>query len=432
MKKTMSFVATGDSFITCRLPTPKGEGFHKIKELIDTGEVKFTNLEVTTHEFEGPPAAFSGGTWAIADPKVLDDIDAYGFNLLNIANNHTLDYSTEGLEATEKYLKEYDFVYAGAGANMAQASDPKYLTCPSGRVGFIAATSTYYESWIAGEQRRDVRGRPGVNPLRHTDVHIVTRKNLDVLRHIGDVTNINAMNNLYYKEGFDVPPPSNMLKFGSYLFAEGEEEGISTHPDKRDMKRISKAISEARRQADEVVVSIHSHEMKGEDKSKPADFLIEFARSCIDEGACAVIGHGPHILRGIEIYKGRPIFYSLGNFIFQTDLVSNLPSDFYEKFDLDPMDNTADAFDTRSKDNTVGLGVNPHVWESVVASWKLEDGALKELHLHPITLGDSKKRYQRGWPELSSDTTVIERLAELSKPFGTEIEIRGNKGVVTL
>jgi poly-gamma-glutamate synthesis protein (capsule biosynthesis protein) len=72
------------------------------------------------------------------------------------------------------------------------------------------------------------------------------------------------------------------------------------------------------------------------------------------------------------------------------------------------------------------------VWESVVASWKLEDGALKELHLHPITLGDSKKRYQRGWPELSSDTTVIERLAELSKPFGTEIEIRGNKGVVTL
>lgn len=432
MKKTMTFVATGDSFITCRLPYPKGEAFEDIKKIIDKGQVKFTNLEVTVHDFQGPPAAFSGGTWAIADPGVLKDIDAYGFNLLNIANNHTLDYSYGGLQATEDNLKKYDFIYGGAGENMAKASDPKYLTCPSGRVGFIAATSTYYESWIAGEQRRDVKGRPGVNPLRHRDVHIINKENMATLRHIGEVTDINAMNNLNYKEGFDVLPSSNMLKFGNYVFQEGDEEGLSTHPDKRDMNRILKAISEAKRQSDEVVVSIHSHEMKGEDKSKPSEFLIEFARACIDEGACAIIGHGPHILRGIEIYKGRPIFYSLGNFIFQTDLVSKLPSDFYEKFDLDPMDNPADAFDTRSKDNTVGLGVNPKVWQSVIASWKIEDNKLKDLYLYPISLSNGDKRYERGWPELSEDMNVIEDLARLSKSFGTEIVIEGNKGVVRL
>lgn len=428
----MSFIATGDSFITCRLPELKGKEFHEIREIIKKGEVRFTNLEVTAHKFEGAPSAFSGGTWAIAAPRVLKDVKAYGFNLLNIANNHTLDYSFGGLRATEDNLKKNDFVYAGAGENMAKASDPKYLSCSSGRIGFIAATSTYHESWIAGEQRRDIKGRPGVNALRHETIHIINKENMDTLRHIGDVTDINAMNNLNYKEGFEVPPPPNMFKFGDYLFAEGDKEGVVTHPNETDMERIIKAISEAKRQSDEVVVSIHSHEMKDEDKSKPADFLVEFARVCIDEGASAVIGHGPHVLRGIEIYKGKPIFYSLGNFIFQTDLVSNLPSDFYEKYGLDPMDNTADAFDARSKNNTVGLGVNPKVWESVIANWEIEDGVLSKLYLYPIKLSYGSERYERGWPRLSKDIKVLKRLSKLSKPFGTNIEIKDNKGVIKL
>ena len=432
MNRGISFVATGDSFITCRLPSQKDQKFDKIRELINNSEVKFTNLEVTVHDFEGAPSAFSGGTWSIASPNVLKDIDAYGFNLLNIANNHTLDYSYGGLEVTEKNLKKYDFVYAGAGENMAKASDPKYLDCQSGRIGFVAATTTFHESWIAGEQRRDLRGRPGVNPLRHDALHVISKEKLNNLKEIAEITDINAMNNLDYKEGFEVPPPSNMLKFGKYLFIEGSDEGLVTNPNKKDLERILRAINEAKRQSDEVVVSIHSHEMKWEDKSKPADFLIEFARLCIDEGASAVIGHGPHIIRGIEIYKGRPIFYSLGNFIFQSDLVSNLPSDFYEKYGLGPMDNTADALDTRSKNNTTGLGANPDVWESVIASWRIEDNQLKDLYLYPITLGYGVPRYKRGWPELSKDTNVLKRLSKLSEPFGTVIEIKDGIGIVRL
>lgn len=432
IKNTMSFVATGDSFITSNLPKPEGEKFEAVKRIINQSEVRFTNLEVTVHEFEGYPSAFSGGTWSIADPSVLKDIENYGFNLLNIANNHTLDYSYGGLAATERYLKEYDFVYAGAGQNMAKASRPKYLSCPSGRVGFIAATSTFQDFWMAGEQRRDIQGRPGINPLRYTSTHSVSKEKMETLKDIAKITDINAWNNLNYKEGFEIAPPSDMFKFGDYLFVEGSTEGLITKPNAKDMDRIKSSISEAKRQADEVVVSIHSHEMKGEDKSIPADFLVEFARECIDEGASAVLGHGPHILRGIEIYKGRPIFYSLGNFIFQTDLVSNLPSEFYEKYDLKDGNNTADAFDIRSKDNTTGLGVNPYVWESIIASWKIEDGQLKELLLYPITLGYGLPRYKRGWPELSDDTKILEHLADLSKPFGTVIEIENNIGRVRL
>src|SRR5699024_6698400 len=115
---------------------------------------------------------------------------------------------------------------------------------------------------------------------------------------------------------------------------EGSPEGKETTPDERDLKRILKSISEAKRQADYVVVSIHAHEMEGEDKAEPAEFLKTFARACIDGGADSIVGHGPHILRGIEIYQGRPIFYSLGNFIFQNETVTHLPADFYDKYGL--------------------------------------------------------------------------------------------------
>jgi poly-gamma-glutamate synthesis protein (capsule biosynthesis protein) len=432
MNAPITYVATGDSFITSPLNLCGNDKFEKIKDLIYKSEVRFTNLEVTVHDFEGYPSAFSGGTWAIANPNVLKDIKYLGFNLLNIANNHTLDYSHNGLEATEKYLKDFDFVYAGAGSNMAAASDPKYLNCSSGRVGFVAATSTFHESWIAGEQRRDMIGRPGVNGLRHESTHIISKDKMRSLKEIANITDINAMNNLNLKEGFDVGNTSDVFKFGIYKFKEGNNEGLITKPDSRDMERILRSVYEAKRQADEVIVSIHSHEMKGEDKSVPADFLRDFAKECIDHGASAVIGHGPHILRGIEIYKNCPIFYSLGNFIFQTDLVSNLPSDFYEKYGLTHENNTADALDARSKNGTVGLGKNPYVWESVIASWKSVNKKTEEILLYPITLGYDSPRYKRGLPELSDDRSILRRLAKLSEPFGTNIEIEGNVGKIKI
>jgi poly-gamma-glutamate capsule biosynthesis protein CapA/YwtB (metallophosphatase superfamily) len=432
LKDVMTFVATGDSFIIDRLPPSKGQEFQRIKDIISKSDVCFTNFEVTTLGNEGFPSAFNFGGWALESTDVLKDIDAYGFNLVSIANNHTLDYSYGGLDATERSLKRYGLVYAGAGRNLAEASDPKYLNTSSGRVGFIAATSTFHESWIAGQQRRDMVGRPGINPLRFESIHRVSKSRLEQLREIAKIVDINALYDLHVEEGFELPPPPNMFKFGQYLFAEGEPEGLITRPCPTDMKRILSAVSEANRQAGEVIVSIHSHEMKGTDKNKPAEFLTEFARACIDEGASAVIGHGPHVLRGIEIYKGRPIFYSLGNFIFHGDLVVTLPSDMYEKYGLGPMDNTADLVDAMYKNDTIGLGVNPLVWESVIASWVTEKKKLVEMTLYPIELGFNVPRYKQGWPKLSDNIQILERLRELSEPYGTKITIEGNCGKLKL
>lgn len=430
MSQSMTFTATGDSFITRRLPDPNDDMVSDVAELIHKGEFRFTNLEVTVHDFEGFPSATSGGTWAMTSPQSLNDIKRYGFNALAWANNHTLDYSYGGLEATTRYLNEHDFVHAGVGKNLADASAPKYIDCPSGRVALIATTSTFHESWVAGEQRSDMEGRPGINPLRYHTSYKVTEKQMEQLKNIASATHINATNDLDIKEGFKLPPEDDSFVFGSHTFTIGSEPKEVTYPAKIDEERILKSISEAKRQADYIIVSIHSHEMEKNYKDKAPQFLKDFSRACIDEGAHAVIGHGPHILRGIEIYQERPIFYSLGNFIFQNSTITHLPHDFYTKYQLDFSHNMADALDVRSENGQKGLGTNPKVWESIIPFWKMKDGKLEELKLYPIDLGYGQPRYKQGWPIRTKSNHALENIKELSKSFGTNIDIENNIGII--
>lgn len=426
----ISFAATGDSFVNRRLPEGD-DAVLKLADIIRQADVRFTNLETVVRGGEGSPHPQPGGTWASAPPSVLNDLKAYGFNLLAWATNHTLDYSDGGLTATRRHLDAHGFVHAGAGENLAAAGAPKYLECREGRVACIAATSTFHESWIAGEQRCDMLGRPGVNPLRYKTFVRVSEERLKQLKEIADTCGINAGHELSVQEGFAQADDATIVRLGANLFTraeKGQKEGVTTHPQTRDLERILRSIDGARRQADLVVVSIHSHEMEGTRKDRPSQFLIEFARACIDGGAHAVIGHGPHILRGIEVYKNCPIFYSLGNFIFQNETVAVLPADFYEKYGLGPESVPADGFDARARDGKSGLALNPKVWHSVIASWKMAGGKLKEIELHPVKLGFGQARYRQGWPRLTDDETALQEIQTLSREFGTELTIRGGKG----
>src|SRR5699024_4465114 len=279
---------------------------------------------------------------------------------------------------------------------MAEASAPKYVDTEHSRIAMISVTSTFHESGIAGEQRPDMVGRPGVNPLRYETTFYISEDEMNAMKHIANTTKINATRNLSIKEGFIHPSDDDTLIFGNHHFKVGDENKKVTTPNKKDMERLKTKISEAQRQSDVVIVSIHAHEMAGEDKAIPAQFLEEASKGCIDAGADAIIGHGPHILRGIEIYKNKPIFYSLGNFIFQNDSVASLPADFYEKFNLDHSHNISDAFDTRSSNDTKGFALNQKFWESVVAEWEMEGDKVTKIKLHPVELGFGSRRHQRG------------------------------------
>ncbi|HBN82888.1 MAG TPA: capsule biosynthesis protein [Clostridiales bacterium] len=429
MNQVMTFSATGDSFVT-RCHLKQDSEFQKVKEVIRSAQARFTNLEVTIHDMEGFPSAQSGGTWAVASPKTLDSIKDYGFNLIGTANNHALDYSYGGLEATLKHLDEYELVHTGTGRNLSEAGQPVYLDCPSGRVALISITSSFHESWVAGEQRKDVPGRPGVNPLRFSTTYLCKTEEFDALKKIAHLTGINSYDDMIRKEGFLPELQEDEFMFGQYSFKKSQFSCVETKPLEKDMKRLENSIAQAKGQADYVIVSIHSHQIKGANKDHPADFLVAASKRCIDAGAHAVLGHGPHVLRGIEIYKNKPIFYSLGNFIFQSETVSVLPADFYEKYGLGPEHHVTDALQKRSNNGTRGLSCDPDAMGSVIATWTMKEGVLSEIKMISIELGYGLPPHKSGWPRLSDRIEVLERMDQLSKPFGTSIRIQEGIGFV--
>ena len=152
--------------------------------------------------------------------------------------------------------------------------------------------------------------------------------------------------------------------------------------------------------ADHVIVTIHAHE-GGRTRLEPAEFLVTFARAMIDAGADVFVGHGPHVLRGIEIYKGAPILYSLGDFIFQNETLLRYPADNYDDQRLGPDAQPNDYLNRRYDFDKSGFPADPPIWESVVAMPRFRDGRLAELALHPISLGFGGARHVRGRPMLA-------------------------------
>lgn len=426
-----SIVATGDSLLTQRLPR-QDQSCLALKALFEQADVRFTNFELQVHDFEVAPSAVSGGTWVAARPGVIKDLKWLGLNLFAGATNHSLDWGHDGLKITMRHLQENDCTYAGIGMNLAEASMPCYIDTPAGRVALISVCSSGKDWHIAGEQRPDVPGRPGINMLRFNLINYLPKEDIEVLRKIVDKTFVNARRLQLEREGFIKAEEG--FAVGTNRFEVGEA-GTKTFCNKKDLQRILRYISEARRQADVVLVSHHVHEFRGIDKAVAADFSREFAHACIDAGVDAFLGHGPHILRGIEIYNSKPIFYSLGDFFIQNDSVERQPADFFDIYNLGPENTPSDGWAARSKNGTSGLVVNRKVFESVITRFVVEDGVIKQVELLPITLGFEKPRSRKGRPELASVSDgerILQGLQKLSDEFDTHITIKDGKGYIDI
>lgn len=431
MAKT-TFIATGDSFMTRRLSPEGYPGFDKLQNIIMQHDVRFNNLELTVHNHQGYPAAQSGGTWAMVEPEILDDLVRYGFNLYNTANNHSCDYSCGGVMATIDNLKKRNLAYAGTGATLNDAAAPGYLEVNGVRIALLSACSTCNKASVAGNRNKAIMGRPGLNPLRFNTTYLVLQEQYDVLKKVAKTTFINAYEQKAIADGYLLPNPKGKLTMGGIQFQVSEYTGMTRCPNEKDMARMEENIRIARQNADYVLISIHSHEFDGYFEQMPSEFLETFAHRCIDAGADAILGHGPHELRGIEIYQGKPIFYSLGNFIFQTETVFAQPADAYERINM-PIDNSVEQFmDFRSKNGTRGKCVQENVWRSVMAAFEAEDGKITKIRLYPIDLHMELPRKEMGTPTLSDNDAVLHYLQTLCAPFGTQLEIQDNVATITL
>ena len=426
----ITFSLTGDAFMTRPLGEVPYDGFEAVRGIIEKCDVRFNNLEFTSHDQEGSPAAVSGGTWAMSEPAILDDLKRFSFNIYNTANNHSLDYGEGGVLGTLKHTAERGMATCGTGATLCEANAPAWVEVGGKKVAVIGACSSMKIFHPAGDATTRLRGRPGLNPLGFNTVFHVTQDEYDMLERIAAETDMNAAQNHSIEIGYSMPLPEGKLNFGGQSFLLDERSYKETTPKAADVKRILASVQEAKKTADYVCVSLHAHEYAGTDTAVPAQFVVDFAHQVIDGGADAFIGHGPHVLRGIEIYKGKPIFYSLGNFVFQTETVRLQPADAYIKVGLPTESDVRELMLKRSANDTRGYPTIHEIWHSVIANFTMEDGKLTEIRLYPIELSMGKPMEVRGWPRLDRSMDTVKYLASLSEPYGTKIELEDGCGVI--
>jgi poly-gamma-glutamate capsule biosynthesis protein CapA/YwtB (metallophosphatase superfamily) len=343
------------------------------------GDVVFTNLESTVAE-KGETT--NEGRGFLTPPEALDALKSFGFNLLSLSGNHAFDLKVKGIENTIREADNRKIVHAGTGNNLAEAVAPGYLHTPKGTIALIASASGLITP--GGNATAD---RPGVNELR---VEAGGKEN--------EATD-------------DLPgAPGNA-------------------PNQDDAQRILQSIRDARHHSDLVIVYQHNHVFANhsfstiftegmQERLAPNDWLKKWTHAEVDAGADIVVMHGAPLLHGVEIYRGRPVFYDLGNFIY------NVP----------PMLTYIDE---------------PMAWESVVAYVQFQGRSLQSISFKPIILNnvgedqpDVHNEYTnnrfldtRGLPSPAKGARaayILQRLADASKPLGTTTEINGDMAVIKL
>jgi poly-gamma-glutamate synthesis protein (capsule biosynthesis protein) len=432
---------TGDSMITRGMRNFEEPQFLELVEILRRSDATVSNLEMLFHHFDMSWSYKGAASFQVSHPRNLQDLKWLGVDVVTTATNHAFDYGEEGFLETLRHCDAAGLLQAGGGRHLDEARAPAYLDTRGGRVAVMATTSTFSEESRAGPGRADIRGKPGVSTLRFNQIHQVPPGFLDALRDVKKNLGYEAREESMRRQHGRAPGDSSEVRFLGSRFRSGNGFEVSTSCNKEDLDSIGRWLRGAKKQADWIVFAVHCHESGqsdewyGQTNMQPPDFLTEFAHFAIEAGADMVVSHGTHYLRGIEIYKDRPIFYSLGNFIFQNETVAWLPPPAYDGFGLTDDDTPGDWGWGRSKGGKHGHAANPVFYRSAVPECRFENKALKEIVLHPIDIGFGRPIGQRGRPVVAgSDVAneVIAWLQRVSKPFGTDITRDGDKGVIRL
>jgi poly-gamma-glutamate synthesis protein (capsule biosynthesis protein) len=435
--KNLRLLCVGDAFIARRIGVYSNEPevtplFKRIRD----ADVSFINVEITIHSYEGYPIGEGKyDAYGQTDPIVADDLKEIGFDICSCANNHAMDYSEGGLRATMRNLDRVGIIHAGSGMNLAEAREPAFLDTPKGVVSLVSACT--WDLGVASHARKNLPGRPGINPLRFDLVYHLKPEHWDQFK--GIMNSVDHEADILVNEPTFIRFPDRKTKF-----MKDDETRREYVPRQADLEENLRAVRDARSLSDWSFFSLHDH-FTGVHAPKgyrnleiPPDEVRTFAHQVIDAGADAYIGHGPHIMRGIEIYKGKPIFYSLGNFIFQSTLTRRQPSDLFDQWELSGEQSTVELYEKREAPPAIFFN-DPSYWESFVAEVDYKNGMLNEVRLVPIVLEYdpekplSEQRTTAGVPRLANgkqSKKIIKNLAHLSRLYGTDVKYRDGLGFI--
>lgn len=454
----MSFTValSGDAIVNKRFSNCEDQRFLELIELFRGADVGFTHLETVIHDYDGPevyPAAEAAGTWMRSPRGIADDLGWGGFDLVSHASNHALDYGYGALRQTWATLNQGGIAHAGTGETLGDARSPAYVETNNGRVALVSMTSSFPRWARAGDARSDVKGRPGVNFIRHH--HEVDEATA------GSICTLAEQLGWWLTREEDqiiVHKPGVHNSIDRFVVSE-DVDGARLALNATDKEKNWRAIEDAARQADLTITHVHSHESEpGEELTVPPRCLRDYARECIDAGADVVVFQGSHApLRGIELYRDRPIFYDPGDFFFQSDSTSRLPADFYERYsgegDIDPLAATpTEGFRARglvypwgkSNDETGsahgggedllhppnGMFVGPG---SVVPVCTFDDESnLERIEIHPAKWF-SEPKSRMGMPRAVDDeegNEILEYLRTLCEEYDTSYSIEDGVGIL--
>lgn len=233
--------------------------FESVAPVLKMADVVLGQLEVpyTTRDTE----AMAQGR----DPKNLRALFSSAVHVVTMAGNHCLDAGIPGVEDTLAWLREHGIAFTGLGMNLHEAKCPAIVEREGTRYGFLDYNCVGpKETWAT-------TSKPGC-----AYVHVITHYELDHATPGG--------------------PPT------VYTWAEPVALGA-----------MASDIRQLRAECDVLVVALHKG--LGHTPIKLAAYERQVSHAAVDAGADLVVSHHAHILRGIELYKGKPIFHGLGNFV---------------------------------------------------------------------------------------------------------------------
>jgi poly-gamma-glutamate capsule biosynthesis protein CapA/YwtB (metallophosphatase superfamily) len=240
--------------------------FEPLRPLFAKADIVFGNCEGVYSD--RPSRAPSHKHFNGAPLERGDFLGEVPFHVMSAANNHMIDGGYEGLADTLELLRSQGIATTGAGMDIAEATTPAILERAGLRIAFLGFCSVYPVGYEARANR------PGLAPLR-------------VRTYYGD------------------PDPN--------FWEPGIDPVIETVPFAEDLARFRASIAAAREQADFVIVAPHWGYSSWMEVLQ--DYELELARDAVDHGADAVMCCHHHALRGVEIHRGKPIFYGLGALI---------------------------------------------------------------------------------------------------------------------
>jgi poly-gamma-glutamate capsule biosynthesis protein CapA/YwtB (metallophosphatase superfamily) len=350
----------GDWFLTRRLSGAVGPETETVFNVFRRADASFANLENGLSRVgSGELGGFRHGPSLRGDPALASEITWSGVRAVSLANNHTGNFGPEGLLQTMATLDAEKIAHAGAGRNADQAFAPAYVKAGDLTVAFFSAYTLYYNF---GANDQATASAPGVAVCRAYDVVVQPQVGVD-------------------SSNFETPPNLVDLQNPCSQTIMAALRG--------DVDRLRTAIRTAADRSDFTVLSTHIHWGRHTKHDLPPN-LRAFAQEMIDAGVDLFVGHGPHAIRGIELYRGKPIVHSMGNLVLMA-----------------PAPGARPQLDSPNR-------------EGLLVRATISRRAVRALEILPIAIDE------KGDPRFPSDeraARTIGKLNGLSAPFG--IDIRG-------